>query len=143
VNYLLDTSVVSELVRKQPDPVVVAWLAAQTDETLFLSVLTVGELQKGVSNLPDSKRKARLESWLTYDLTVRFRERLLPVDVAVALAWGTLQGESLRRGMPLPVIDCLLTATAVVHDLVVVTHNVTDFERCGANVFDPWDSASL
>jgi predicted nucleic acid-binding protein len=142
MNYLLDTPVVSELARKQPHASVLAWLAAQAEDTLFLSVLTVGELQKGISKLPDSERKAHLALWLAHDLAVRFRERLLPVDVAVALAWGTLQGESLQRGIPLPVIDCLLTATAAVHSLTIVTRNVDDFERCGTTVLDPWKHKS-
>lgn len=142
MNYLLDTLVVSELVRKQPHVAVRTWLAAQAEGTLFLSVLTVGELQKGISKLADSERKTHLALWLAHDLAVRFRERLLPVDGAVALAWGALQGESLQRGIPLPVVDSLLTATAQVHNLIIVTRNVADFQRCGAPVLDPWQYVS-
>lgn len=140
MNYLLDTPVVSELVRREPTELVLEWLAAQAEDSLFLSVVTLGELQKGVRKLADSERKTRLAAWLAHDLTVRFRQRLLPVDAAVALAWGTLQGEGLQRGTPLPVVDCLLAATAQVHNLTIVTRNVADLRRCGAAVVNPWQS---
>jgi toxin FitB len=142
MTYLLDTPVVSELIRREPNESVLEWLAAQAEDTLFLSVLTLGELQKGISKLADSERKTRLAMWLAHDLAVRFSQRLLPVDVAVASAWGTLQGESLQRGTPLPVVDCLLTATARVHNLTIVTRNVADLRRCGATVLDPWQHVS-
>src|SRR3989442_10698350 len=90
--YLLDTSLLSELVKRTPNPAVVAWVDARDEDTLFISVVTLGELQKGVSKLPHSERKGALQSWLAQDLVQRFGGRILPVDSTVALAWGALQG---------------------------------------------------
>ena len=102
------------------------------------SVLTLGELQKGVTKLADGIRRARLQSWLDHDLVQRFGARLLPVSSDVASAWGRLQGEAERGGEPLPTMDSLIAATARTHHLVVVTRNVADLERCRADVHNPW-----
>jgi predicted nucleic acid-binding protein len=142
MNYLLDTVLGSELVKRTPDPGVVAWVQARNEQTLFLSVVTLGELQKGISKLTDSARKAVLQSWLTHDLMQRFGKRILAVDGAVAITWGTLQGEAEQQGQKVPVLDCLIAATARVHDLAVVTRNVRDLERCGAQVINPWQPAA-
>jgi predicted nucleic acid-binding protein len=139
VTFLLDTSVVSELVRKAPNEQVVNWLDRQDEETLYLSVLTLGELEKGISKLRASSRRDRLQTWLTRDLAARFAERLLPIDTPVAARWGKLSGEAERRGRPLPVIDSLIAATALEHGFAVVTRNISDFERCGVACVDPWE----
>jgi predicted nucleic acid-binding protein len=138
VSFLLDTPVVSELVAKRPSAEVLKWIQAQAEDSLYLSVLTVGELEKGVAKLPASSRRSRLQSWVRGDLVDRFGSRLLAVDVAVAERWGVLTGESGVRGRPLPVVDSLIAATALAHGLTVVTRNTGDFERCGAPCFDPW-----
>ena len=138
--YLLDTPLLSELVKRTPYPAVVAWVDARDEDTLFISVITLGELQKGVSKLPASPRKEGLQSWLAQDLVQRFGGRILPVDSAVALAWGTLQGEAERSGSKLPVVDALIAATASVHNLTVVTRNVRDLRRCGVPVVNPWQT---
>ena len=135
---LLDTCAISELVKPRPDPGVVRWLAEQEEERLFLSVITLGELHKGVSKLPDSARRDRLATWIGRDLARRFEGRIVSFDARVAEAWGRLQGAAARRGQALPVLDSQLAATARVHDLVVVTRNVDDLERCGADVVNPW-----
>lgn len=140
MTYLLDTCVISELVRARPEEKVVRWVDAVDERKLFLSVLTVGELEKGITKLPESSRKAELREWLEHDLSARFAGRILPVDAEVAVAWGRAQGEAERTGVKLPVIDALLAASADVHRLTVVTRNVADFERCGASVFNPWDA---
>jgi predicted nucleic acid-binding protein len=140
VTFLLDTCVISELVKPRPDERVVRWVDAVDERKLFLSVLTVGELEKGIAKLPESPRKASLRDWLENDLAERFAERILPVDAAVAVAWGRIQGAAERAGLKLPVIDSLLAATAEVHGLTLATRNVADFERCGAAVFNPWDA---
>jgi toxin FitB len=142
VKYLLDTCLVSELVKREPDQKVVTWLDARDEQSLFLSVLTMGELQKGVSKLADGDRKAKLQSWLEYDLVERFEGRILGVDLDTALAWGQLQGEAERKGVTLPVMDSLIAATATAHGLSVVTRNVKDLERCSAKVFNPWQSVA-
>jgi predicted nucleic acid-binding protein len=138
VTYLLDTPVLSELVKRAPNRDVVAWVDAQDEDTLFVSVLTLGELHKGVARLPDSARKQTLRAWLTQDLVSRFRGRILSIDRSVAQTWGELQGEAERHGRPLPAVDCLIAATARVHGLVVVTRNVEDMQRCSVAVANPW-----
>jgi predicted nucleic acid-binding protein len=139
VSYLLDTSVLSELVKKNPRRQVVNWVDEQEESTLFLCVLTVGELEKGIAKLPASARRTNLISWVRRELAGRFGGRLLPIDVRVAERWGAMAGESEKRGKPLPVIDSLLAATALVHDLQIVTRNVSDFERCGVVCVNLWD----
>jgi predicted nucleic acid-binding protein len=139
VSFLLDTSVVSELVRKSPHPPVLKWINDQDESSLYLSVVTIGEIEKGIARLPASPRRGRLQSWVRRDLIGRFGERLLAVDIRAAARWGALTGESERRGVPLPVIDSLIAATALVHDLSVVTRNVADFERCSVECVNPWD----
>jgi predicted nucleic acid-binding protein len=136
MNYLLDTSAVSEVVKPQPDSAVIEWLAQADEETLFLSVLTIGELENGVAKLADGKRRTRLYAWVR--LVARFSGRLLPIDLRVADRWGALAGESERKGQPLPVMDSLIAATCLVHGLTAVTRNRTDFERCGVECFSPW-----
>jgi hypothetical protein len=139
VSFLLDTSVISELVKKSPHGPVLKWIDDQDEALLYLSVITIGELEKGIARLSASARRNRLQSWVRRDLAARFGERLLPVDARTATRWGTITGESENRGRPLPVIDSLIAATALIHDFTVVTRNVEDFERCGATCFNPWD----
>ncbi|HXV19912.1 MAG TPA: type II toxin-antitoxin system VapC family toxin [Desulfuromonadales bacterium] len=138
MTFLLDTCVISELVKPRPNENVVRWVDSVDERKLFLSVLTVGELEKGITKLQESQRKADLQEWLEHDLAERFAGRILPVDAAVAVAWGRIQGEAERVGAKLPVIDSLLTATAEIHRLTLATRNVADFDRCGATVFNPW-----
>jgi predicted nucleic acid-binding protein len=140
MKFLLDTCVISELVRPRPDRNVIRWIDSVDERKLFLSVLTLGELEKGVAKLPESPRKSDLRGWLEHDLLERFSERILPVDAAVAVAWGKKQGEAERAGTKLPVIDSLLAATAEIHRLTLATRNVADLDRCGATVFNPWDA---
>jgi toxin FitB len=143
VTYLLDTCLLSELLRKEPRSSVVAWLKGQSEQELYVSVLTLGELRKGIAKLASDVRRRELESWVDRDLKGRFGARLLGVDEGIATAWGSLCGEAERRGQPLPVIDSLLAATAQVRQLVVATRNVDDFERCGATVVNPWEPSEL
>jgi toxin FitB len=138
VRYLLDTCVLSEFTKPQPSPRVVAWLAGREEASLLLSVLTFGELQKGIEKLPTSRRRTSLQAWLDHDLRQRFAGRVLDVTEEVALLWGRMQGEAERRGQTLPVIDSLLAATALTHGLVVVTRNEADLGRTGVRVVDPW-----
>lgn len=138
MKYLLDTSAVSELVRPKPEAKVVRWIDEREEGTLFLSVLIFGELHKGIALLPDGPRKNRLRDWVDEELMLRFDGRILEVDLEVACEWGRLQARAASRGEPLPVMDSLIAATAVVHHLTVVTRNVKDFARCGVSVHDPW-----
>jgi len=139
VKYLLDTCLISELVKKEPHPGVVNWLDQQDEQTLFLSVLNLGELQKGISKLTDGTKKDELQDWIGLDLVERFTGRILDIDLETALCWGRIQGEAERAGEKLPVMDSLIAATAAAHGLVVVTRNVRDMERCGVRVCNPWE----
>lgn len=143
MSWLLDTCVLSELVRPHPEPSVVAWVRGRNEQELFLSVLTIGELEKGVARLADTARRVALEQWVRRDLVERFRGRMLSVDAPVAARWGALTGASEARGTPLPVVDALLAATSLEHDCVVVTRNTNDLERCGARCFNPWPAGAI
>jgi Predicted nucleic acid-binding protein, contains PIN domain len=139
VSFLLDTCVVSELVKAEPNESVLTWLLDADEDSLFLSVLTLGELEKGIARARDVSRKAKLINWVRRDLAQRFRGRVLPIDIEIAERWGALVGESERRGIPLPVVDSLLAATSLHHDLTIVIRNMADMERCGARCVNPWE----
>ncbi len=131
--FLLDTNVISELIKPAPDSKVTAWIDA-TDEQLFhLSVLTLGEVRRGIVCLPPSKRRTRLEGWLTRDLPMRFAGRILDIDYEIADRWGHLSG---AKGPT--VIDGLLAATAKHHNLTLATRNTKDIARTGVALFNPW-----
>ena len=138
--YLLDTNVPSELSRDRPDPRVVAWLKIQPVTTLFLSVVTIGEIRKGLVVLAPSRRRSELEMWFHEDLLAWFRNRMLPVTHTVADRWGVLDGQCQLRGTPLNTADGMIAATAVEHDLTLVTRNVKDFGGLGVKVFNPWEA---
>jgi len=137
VSYLLDTNVLSELVRPRPNGSVVEWVGAVPDPALHLSALSLGEIRKGVELLRNGPRKERLRLWLEQDLPQWFGDRLLAVTVQVADRWGRLLAQVAR---PVPAIDSLLAATALHHGLPVVTRNVSDFRFPGLEVVDPWSS---
>jgi len=135
VSYLLDTNVVSELVRKKPSGRVLRWLKSTPDSALHLSVLTLGEIRKGVEKLEDGPRKEQLRLWLEQDLPAWFESRILPVSASVADRWGRLLAAI--RGWT-PAIDSLLAATALHHELRLVTRNDRDFAYPGLEVVNPW-----
>ncbi|MEW5983138.1 MAG: type II toxin-antitoxin system VapC family toxin [Acidobacteriota bacterium] len=139
MKYLLDTCLISELVKPRPSPRVSAWLAEQREDDLYLSVLTLGEIQKGITPLPDSRRKARLQAWLDGDLTNRFRGRIVAITDNVALIWGQISGQAVRRGEPLSVIDALIAASALAIDAVVVTRDESGARAAGARTVNPWE----
>ncbi len=138
MKYLIDTCVLSELVRPKPDRNVLAWMESCDEEAIFLSVLALGEIQKGIEKLAPGKRRNELQGWLDRDLRRRFANRLLEIDSEVALVWGRVQASMERAGTPLPTIDGLLCATALAHNLTIATRNASDFLPGGANVFNPW-----
>ena len=138
--YLLDTNCVSELVCPKPEPRVIEWVDAADEATLYLSVLTLGEIRKGVASLPPSKRRTRLEGWLEVDLPARFSGRIVPIDAAISDRWGSISAEAKRRGKVLPVIDGLLAATALHHNLTVVSRNASDFKQSLVRVLNPWNA---
>ncbi len=137
MSYLLDTNVLSEFARTQPNKNVLAWLEAVPEEALFLSVLSIGEIRKGIENLTDKTRKEKLRLWLEHNLTNRFKGRILTIDRHIAERWGELLGKSKR---PLPAIDSLLAATALHHELRLVTRNMKDFQDIDIELINPWRS---
>ena len=136
MSYLLDTVVVSELMKRSQHPGVMRWLDAQEPGWLFLSVVTVGEIEQGVARLPHGERRRAYERMVREALPARFAGRMLPVDVEVASSWGAYSG---HHKQTLPVVDGLIAATARVHGLTVVTRNVGDFRRFDVPLFDPWE----
>ena len=138
--FLLDTNCISELVRVKPDPRVLQWMDAADESLLYLSVLTLGEIRKGVAGLPQSKRRTHLESWLELELRSRFSGRILEIEAAVADRWGLLAAEAKRRGRPLSAIDGLLAATALHHNLTIVSRNISHFAGTQVPVLNPWEA---
>ena len=136
--FLLDTNVISELVRSEPDAKVLRWIDETDESILFLSVLTLGEIRNGIERLNPGRRRGRLESWLTVDLRLRFEDRILAVNEAIAERWGALSATAAKKGRPVPVIDGLLAATALHHDLMLVTRNDTDVRETGVPALNPW-----
>ncbi len=138
MKYLLDTNVISELVAKQPNQQVVQWVDDLDTESIYLSVITIGELRKGIVKLSTSSRKEMLNNWLTDDLLVRFAGRILSVDISVMLTWGELTGRRERHGRNLPALDSLTAALAIHHNCSLVTRNEAHFADTGVTVINPW-----
>ena len=137
MNYLLDTCVISELVKKSPDKNVLNWLESIPAERLYLSVITIGEIRKGLLKLPGSKRKDMLTNWLNA-LLDDYQNRILAIDLTVAENWGGIQGKAEKEGISMPSIDSLIAAIAYTHNLVLVTRNVSDFKPNGIPIKNPW-----
>ena len=140
--FLLDTNVISEFARSdnKPNQNVKAWLEATDPDSLYASVLTVGEIRRGIEKLQAGSRRTILENWLAKDLRQWFANRLLVIDEAVAIRWGVLTAEASRKGTPLAVIDGLLSATALEHNLTIVTRNSADFLATGVALLNPWQT---
>ncbi|WP_340102676.1 type II toxin-antitoxin system VapC family toxin [Rhodohalobacter sp. 8-1] len=139
MSYLIDTCCISELVKKKPNPNVLKWFADQDELSMFLSVITFGELRKGIERLPDSKKKKEINRWVKEDLNHRFKNRILNINLEGANKWGEILTTAEKNGKPLPAIDALIAATALVHDLLVVTRNTKDMEGSGVEVTNPWN----
>jgi toxin FitB len=135
VTYLLDTNVLSETRKRQPSPSVTEWISVTPPDRLHVSVLTLGEIEQGIARIRgrgDQRQAAAVERWLR-DVEAGFADRVLPVTLPIAAAWGRQQCRQ-----PLPVIDALVAATARVHGMTVVTRNVKDFELAGVEVLNPF-----
>jgi predicted nucleic acid-binding protein len=138
MKYLLDTCVLSELIKKNPSPKVIKWVSKIDENNLFLSVLTIGEIHKGIEKLSESKKKDKLHQWVNYDLKERFRNRIIGFDLKTATVWGQIQAHSELSGKAMPVIDGQIVATGISYDLTVVTRNTKDMEVSGAILHNPW-----
>jgi predicted nucleic acid-binding protein len=137
--FLLDTNVISELVKPRPAATVTAWIESTDESLLYLSVLTLGEIRRGIAVFPQSRRRATLEAWLDKDLRARFEDRILAIDQEVADRWGLLTAAARNSGIVLPVIDGLLAATALEHNLTLVTRDTGQIPSMGVAVFNPWE----
>ena len=138
MKFLLDTNVISEAKQKKPNKRVLEWLDAQDESKIYLSVLTVGEIRKGITRLESGRKKTELEAWLE-KLRNRFARRLLPLSEKTFLVWGKMCGEFENKGIVRSALDSLLEATALEHDLIFVTRNVKNFHDSQATILNPWD----
>jgi predicted nucleic acid-binding protein len=138
MRYVLDTCVISELVAKQPSRRVIDWIDALEPEMVYLSVITIGEIRKGIEKLPDSKRKTTLQEWLEDELLIRFSGRILPIDSDVMLNWGALVGRLELSGKKIAAMDSLIAAQVVHGNLRLVTRNEDDFKYAGITIVNPW-----
>jgi len=138
VNYLLDTNVISELIAREPNQKVVDWIDSLDPETVYLSVITIGELRKGIEKLVPSRRKDQLTVWLENDLLLRFADKIVAITKDVMLVWGDLTGRLERDGKPIAAIDSLLAATALQGEYTLVTRNEEDFQHTGVSILNPW-----
>lgn len=139
MKFLLDTCVISEIIRQKPSRKVVEWIKKEDENNFFISVLTLGELHKGIEKLPESKRKEELHNWVENDLKERFLNRIIDIDLQVAMMWGKIQGMTERIGRPMPAIDSLIAATGITHHFTVVTRNTSDMKESGVALLNPWE----
>lgn len=138
MSYLLDTNVISELVKHTPNEVVLKWIDCINSEKLYLSVISIGEIRKGVASIQDTRRQEKISQWLEIELPDYFEERILNIDFQIADMWGQLQSKN--KGYTLPAIDGLIAATAKVHNLNLVTRNTKDFIHVPINIINPWEN---
>ena len=139
MKYLLDTCVISELIKPQPNQDVVAWLQSQAESDLYLSVLSFGEIEKGIEKAVNEARKSKLKLWVEEDLKQRFKGRILAIDLDVCTKWGEIQARTELLGKPVPSIDGLIAISALVNNCIMVTRNVKDMQQSGVELFNPWE----
>lgn len=138
MNFLLDTNVISEPKQKKPNKKVLEWLGEQDESKIYLSVLTIGEIRKGIARLDSGKKKAELEKWLE-KLRNRFARRILPLSERTFLVWGKMCGEFENKGVVRSALDSLLEATALEQDLILVTRNIKNFQNSQVTILNPWE----
>jgi len=141
VKFLLDTNVVAEWVKPQPDPSVVSWLDEIDEDRVFLSVASLAEIRRGIEAMAPGRRRDRLATWLADELPARFEDRVLDVDEPVAHGWGIVMVRSQKAGVSIGTMDAFFAATAQVHGLTLVTRDVGDFKAAGIELFDPWHAS--
>lgn len=138
MKYLLDTCVLSEFTHREPDSNLMTWLDSVDESLLYLSVITLGEIQRGIMRLPDSRRKNELVRWMNTGITERFAQRILSINSQTMFIWGGFTARLEKNGQPMPVMDSLIAATTIEHNLILVTRNVSDFTHCGVQFINPW-----
>jgi predicted nucleic acid-binding protein len=138
VSFLLDTNVVSEATRPQASRAVLDWIGSQEPESLFISAITLGELRRGALLLPSGTKRKALLRWIETDIQEAFAGRILPVDALVMEHWAQLEASTTKAGCRLASMDGLIAATALAHELVLATRNLSDFSGRGVPLFNPW-----
>lgn len=138
--YLVDTNIPSELTREKPDARVAAFLRNAGKDAVFLSVMTIGEICKGIAGLPAGQRRTALQDWLDIEVRSWFAGRILPVTEPIAERWGHLAATAKQQGLTLAVVDGVIAATALHHDLILVTRNVKDFAGLDIDISNPWET---
>ncbi len=138
MSFLLDTCVLSEALSKKPDPKVLGFVDDLDPDDVYLSVITIGELFKGIEKLSKSRRKNELHEWFNDELLIRYDGKILPLDTRTLMTWGTLIARLESDGYTMPAVDSLIAATAITYELVLITRNIGDFERSGIEVINPW-----
>lgn len=139
MNYLLDTCVISELIKRKPNENVVRWVQAQDESNLYLSILSFGEIQKGIAKQSDSQRQKLLKLWLEEDLKKRFENRIIPIDLKVVTNWGAIQGRAEAVGKTMPSLDSLIAVSGLTYNCIIATRNTADMAHSTAMLFNPWD----
>ncbi|MCE2860618.1 MAG: type II toxin-antitoxin system VapC family toxin [Oxalobacteraceae bacterium] len=140
MKYLLDTCVLSELVKTAPEELVVQWLKERKADQTFVSAITLAELKRGVAKLPESKRRSDLTIWLK-QIESDFKDRILPFDIGVAHHWAEMTAQSEAKGKSMAALDSMIAATALAHGYHLVTRNVRDFVNSGVEIINPWETA--
>lgn len=137
MKYLLDTCVISEMIKPSPDKKLLRWVENEPSSSLFLSVITIGEIRKGLSKLPASRKKEKLTIWLNM-LLEEYSNRILLIDLTVAENWGEMQGRSEKKGAVMPSIDGLIAAITYTNNMTLVTRNENDFISANIPIINPW-----
>lgn len=138
MSFLLDTCVLSEALSKIPDPKVLDFVDGLDPDDVYLSVITIGELFKGIEKLPKSRRRKELHEWFNNELLIQYDGKILPLDTRTLMTWGTLIARLESDGYTMPAVDSLIAATAITYELVLITRNIGDFERSGIEIINPW-----
>jgi toxin FitB len=139
MKYLLDTCILSEYNAKRPNETVLQWLDGLNDQFLYISVITIGEISKGIQRLPESKRKLNLQSWLNDELIEAYRANILLLDTGVMLTWAALTSTLELKGQQMPYMDSLIAATALHENCTLVTRNEKDFQYSDVSIINPWN----
>lgn len=138
MKYILDTCVISELIKPRPNSAVVSWINSHLEENFYLTSITIGEIQRGISKLTESKKKKNLQNWLDSELIVRFDRRILSFGLLESKVWGKIQAQAEKEGNKMPILDGLMTSIAIVHDMGIATRNISDMEISGVDLINPW-----
>ncbi len=139
MKYILDTCVISELIKPRPSSNVVYWVNSHPEENLYLTSITIGEIQRGISKLTKSKKRTNLQNWLESELIVRFEKRILGFGLPESKIWGKIQAQTEKNGAKMPILDGLMASIAIVQNMGIATRNIGDMEVSGATLINPWN----